>query len=188
MSLLIHSAVFVYISNSFLAFSQAQSPLYDKKIAITLLSVNNKKKDNIVDAEVVNVKKIAEKKTEIKKKNVQPEQNQATAQKKSTEIKQKNIKTSVSVRENYISVLLMHIEGYKRYPGLARRRNIEGNIRVSFHLLDDGSITELSAGGGSRVLRQAAIRSVTNAFPFPQCPEKLNCSMQVNFVMEYKLR
>lgn len=188
MSLLIHSAVFIYVSNSFLAFSQSQSPLYDKKIAITLLPVENKTKDIVIDAEAVNVKKIAEKKTKIKKKNVQPEQNQATAEIKATEIKPENIKTSVSIRENYLPVLLMHIEGYKRYPGLARRRNVEGNIRVSFQLLDDGSITELSASGGSRVLRQAAMRSVTNAFPFPQCPEKFNCSMPVNFVMKYKLR
>jgi len=187
-SLLIHSAVFIYVSNSFLIASQAQAPVYENKISITLLPVDKKIKDVVIDAEAVNVKKIADKKTEIKKKNVQPEQNQATAQKKDTEIKQENIKKSFSVRKNYISTLLMHIEGYKRYPGSARRRNIEGDIKVSFHLLDDGSITELSASGGARVLRQAAMRSVTNAFPFPPCPEKFNCSMQVNFVMKYKLR
>ena len=187
-SLLIHSAVFIYVSNSFLIASQAQAPIYDKNISITLLPVNKKLKDNVVDAETVNIKKIAEKKTEKKKQSVQPEQKQATAQKKDAEIKREKTKKSLSVRKSYISTLLMHIEGYKRYPVSARRRNIEGDIKVAFHLLDDGSISELSASGGARALRLAAMRSVTNALPFPPCPEKFNCSMQVNFVMKYKLR
>ena len=187
-SLLIHLAVFIYVSNSFLIAGEAQAPVYEKQVSITLLPVAKRIKDIVVDAEMVNIKKIAEKKVEKKKKDVQVEQKQATAQKKDTEIKRENIKKSFSVQKSYISTLLMHIEGYKRYPGSARRRNVEGNIKISFYLLDDGSITELSARGGARILRQAAMRSVTNALPFPPCPEKLNCSVQVNFVMKYKLR
>ncbi|PJC70905.1 MAG: hypothetical protein CO017_02910, partial [Zetaproteobacteria bacterium CG_4_8_14_3_um_filter_59_5] len=43
-------------------------------------------------------------------------------------------------RERYLSDVMAHIEEHKWYPGIARRKGIEGDVRVRFVLQSDGSV------------------------------------------------
>jgi TonB family protein len=61
-------------------------------------------------------------------------------------------------------------------------------IRVSFVLLDNGQIKDLEVKDGHGVLRQAALEAVKSALPMPTPPPKVNCPLQVNYGMEFRLR
>jgi protein TonB len=56
-------------------------------------------------------------------------------------------------KHEYLRRLMAHIESHKNYPRVARRRGIEGEVAVSFRLLADGSVSELTIDQGHRVLR-----------------------------------
>jgi protein TonB len=90
-------------------------------------------------------------------------------------------------RESYLLQLLTHIDSHKFYPRSARRRGMEGEIRVTFYLLRDGSITGLQIKGGSKVLRKAAKQAVQQSLALPPPPESMRLQEQIRFGMVYRL-
>ena len=184
-SLLIHAALFIQFSNNAMSRSQAQAPVYDTKISLNFLpAVKQQKKSE--ELKHVKPKKIAKK--QINKKQVQAEVKQVVAPKIAQEIQRKQTGDLAPIRQRYFSNLLTHIEGYKYYPRSARQRGIEGSIDISFRLLANGTITGLTASGGTLILRRAAKSSVTDALPLPLCPPEITCPMQVSYAMQFKLR
>ena len=187
-SLLIHAALFIQFSNNAMSSSQAQAPVYDTKISLNFLPAIKQQKisEEVKHVRQVKPKKIAKK--QIKKKQVQAEVKQVVAPKIATEIQRKQTGDLAPIRQRYFSNLLTHIEGYKYYPRSARQRGIEGSIDISFRLLANGSITGLTASGGTLILRRAAKSSVTDSLPLPLCPPEITCPMQVSYAMQFKLR
>lgn len=183
-SLLIHAALFIQFSNNAMSSSQAQAPVYDTKISLNFLpAVKQQKKSD----EIKHVKPKIIAKKQIKKKQDQAEVKQVTAPKIAQEIQRKQTGDLAPIRQRYFSNLLTHIEGYKYYPRSARQRGIEGSIDISFRLLANGSITGLTARGGTLILRRAAKSSVTDALPLPLCPPEITCPMQISYAMQFKL-
>jgi len=90
-------------------------------------------------------------------------------------------------RESYLLQMLAHIDSHKFYPRKARRRGMEGEIKVGFYLLKDGSISDLQVTGGSRVLRKAAKQAVQRALSLPLPPESMRLQEQIRFGMVYRL-
>jgi protein TonB len=90
-------------------------------------------------------------------------------------------------RESYLLRLLAHIDSHKFYPRKARRRGMEGEIKIAFHLHRDGSIRDLQVTGGSRVLRKAAKQAVQKALSLPSPPESMHLQEQIRFGMVYRL-
>ena len=91
-------------------------------------------------------------------------------------------------KQDYFSYLLTHIEGHKHYPRSARQRRIEGNIKVSFQLQENGAINGLVTSGGPLILRRAAKLAVERATPLPTPPAEINCPLQVSYSMKFQLR
>lgn len=93
-------------------------------------------------------------------------------------------------RRNYLGLLVAHIERYKRYPRAARRRRLQGVVRVSFVLRGNGGIAALRVDQESAhpVLAQAAVQTVRSALPLPAAPEEVECPMRVSFGMAFTLR
>jgi len=90
-------------------------------------------------------------------------------------------------RESYLLRLLAHIDNHKFYPRTARRRGVEGEIKVAFYLRKDGSISNLQVTGGSKVLRKAAKQAVQQALSLPPPPESMPLQEQIHFGMVYRL-
>jgi protein TonB len=90
-------------------------------------------------------------------------------------------------RESYLLQMLAHIDSHKFYPRKARRRGMEGEIKVGFYLLKDGSISDLQVTGGSKVLRKAAKQAVQRALSLPPPPESMRLQEQIRFGMVYRL-
>lgn len=75
-----------------------------------------------------------------------------------------------SERQHYLARLLEHIARYKHYPRAARRRGIEGDVRVSFLLAEDGTVRNIHIDSGFGVLRNAALHALRQAQPLPVPP------------------
>ena len=192
LSVLLHVVFFIqYSGASTNNSSQAQAPVLDKRISLNLLKpVKPKIQQEIKPKQVKKIKpkKKKQKNKLIKKVKKQSVVQQAVARKVAKEVKRDNKELSRQLRQSYLNYVLTHIEGHKYYPHAARLRNIEGSIQVSFVLQKDGSISELSANGASILLRRAAKGSVSKALPLPACPKDVECPIQVNYAMQFKIK
>lgn len=90
-------------------------------------------------------------------------------------------------RQQYLQKLLSHIESFKFYPRAARRRSIEGDVKISFNLQDDGGYQQLVIDGERSVLVNATRMALEAAMPFPVPAEDIEISRQIEFTMVYSL-
>lgn len=77
--------------------------------------------------------------------------------------------------QSYLEMVRLKIERHKKYPDIARVKNIEGRVVVRFAITPDGGIREVEVAKRSRnrALDLAALRAVQNAAPFPKPPRHL---------------
>ena len=77
------------------------------------------------------------------------------------------------------------------YPEIAKRRSIEGNVKIGFIVLRNGEVEEIKVIESSKceVLDKNSIKIIKSASPFPKFPETLNYE-KIFFVMDfnYKLK
>ena len=191
-SVLLHGAFFIQVtSTTNNHISQAQAPVYDKRISLNLLKpvkpeIQQKIKPKPVKKQKHKKKESKNKLIEkVKKQSVAPE---AVARNAEDDIRRDKGELNKQIRQSYLDYVLNHIEGHKFYPHAARLRSIEGSIQVSFILQDDGSISELSVTGKSILLRRAAKKSVNRALPLPVCPKEVDCPIQVNYAMQFQIK
>lgn len=90
-------------------------------------------------------------------------------------------------KQEYLRRLMAHIESHKEYPRAARRRRIEGDVRVEFSLLEGGRIAGLNTTGGHRLLSEAARQAVEQAVPMPAPPDSMPLPWQIAFTMRFSL-
>jgi protein TonB len=76
---------------------------------------------------------------------------------------------------SYLDMVRLKIERYKKYPDVARVKNIEGRVVVRFIITPDGGVREVKVTQCSRnqALDLAALRAVKDAAPFPKPPRRL---------------
>lgn len=90
-------------------------------------------------------------------------------------------------REQYLQKLLSHIESFKFYPLAARRRSIEGNVKITFNLQDNGIYQQLNLDGERSVLVNATRMALEAATPLPVPDDDVKISRQIEFTMVYSL-
>lgn len=88
----------------------------------------------------------------------------------------------------YLSALHAAIERHKRYPPQARRRGLEGQVRVRFTVERDGSIrgVEVAGSSGHGLLDEAAADTLRRVRSLPPLPERLS-SLRLELPMIYRL-
>lgn len=81
------------------------------------------------------------------------------------------VETSIS----YLEMVRLRIERHKKYPGIARVKNIEGRVVIRFVITPEGGVRALELAKSSRhkALDKAALRAVESAAPFPKPPRHL---------------
>jgi len=78
----------------------------------------------------------------------------------------------------------------KRYPALARRRNIQGRVHVVFDILANGEATNIRIDDTPRVLKKEVRRSIRKSFPIdiPSAIASMfpmrNISVNIDFKLE----
>jgi len=80
---------------------------------------------------------------------------------------------NASALQAYLAAIRARIAAAKRYPMMAERRRIQGEVVVSFRLSFDGRLLgepKVTESSGSNLLDSAAVRAVQRADPFPRFP------------------
>ncbi len=100
---------------------------------------------------------------------------------------EQNLSASSSELDSYLAKLRAKIEQNLRYPLLAKRLKLEGEVMISFSILDDGAIKKLTiiSSSGSKSLDEAAIKTIEAILPFEKPPKK---DMQVEVPIRFSLR
>jgi len=97
----------------------------------------------------------------------------------------------VNLRNHYKARLRQLIISKKRYPKRAKKRAQQGQVKVSFNVLPNGTINNIriSKSSNSRTLDNAAIQAIKKSsgkLPFPQGMQKRMFNLSV--VLSYVLR
>jgi TonB family protein len=128
-------------------------------------------KDNTLDLEIILQGKISEKKSDEKI-------NEIDLNKSNNDFFYYRI-----VKDRIIKKII--------YPEIAKRRNIEGNVKIGFLVLRNGKVEEIKVIKSSKyeILDKNSIDIIKNASPFPEFPDTLNYE-KILFVMDfnYKLK
>ena len=88
----------------------------------------------------------------------------------------------------YLAMVIDKIEKNKYYPRAARRRGLQGNIKVTLTILDKGNVRHVKVRGGCGILRKAAEEAVRKSLPLPEPPDTVFCPLEVEYAMEFALR
>jgi protein TonB len=78
-------------------------------------------------------------------------------------------------KKEYYEMLKMSIESHKKYPRIAKDRNIEGNVKVEFEIIQGGKVMNVTVvrSSGKKILDRAALDAIKKASPFPVPPRQL---------------
>lgn len=90
-------------------------------------------------------------------------------------------------KQLYLSTLLAHIEAHKYYPRSARKKGIQGHVKVSFSLSPSGNISAINVKGGSAILQRAAFKAVNASLPLPKPPESIEEVLPIEYRMAFLL-
>lgn len=87
----------------------------------------------------------------------------------------------------YVRALRRRIQERLEYPGLAQRRGVQGAVELELHVGGDGRVAEVRAEG-PELLREAAIRAVRDAGPFPFPPDLTPRPLRIRLPVRFELR
>ena len=90
-------------------------------------------------------------------------------------------------RQLYLHKLMSHIESFKYYPRAARLRSLEGDVKVSFMLLENGYYKQLKLDGSHSMLVKAARSAMESAVPLPSPPTGITLPGPLEFTISYSL-
>ena len=95
-----------------------------------------------------------------------------------------------SEKKQYLELVTAHLDKHKFYPRSARRRHIEGDVKISFDLMKDGNILNLKISSENSILHNATLESINSALPMPQRPENLMALNLINieYTMQYAIK
>lgn len=93
-----------------------------------------------------------------------------------------------TAKELYLRALFAHIEAHKFYPPSARRRQLEGQVRVSFTIDAGGGVSDLKVSEGHPQLEEAALQTVRSALPLPLPAGGVTLPFSLSYHMDFRLR
>jgi len=94
------------------------------------------------------------------------------------------------IPKDYLTALHREIERHKTYPAQARRRGLEGEVRVGFVVECDGSISRVEVVGssGSNLLDEAAAATLQQIRRLPPLPDSLRLArLRLELPMVFRL-
>lgn len=89
-------------------------------------------------------------------------------------------------KDRYLSQLVTWLAKHKKYPSIARRRNLQGSVLIRFKINKEGHLLSYSVVQSSphNSLNSAAIKMIERASPLPKVPASL---LEGNDEFEYTI-
>jgi protein TonB len=126
-------------------------------------------------------KKIVKKRKKRVKKRVST---QTTKGRKRTGTARKN---NIAKKSQFLAKIRQKINQHKSYPKIARRRGMQGKVKVKFTILANGNVGHISVSG-PKVFHNSARQAVKRAFPVSTKNIPLSLPQSVNLTLRYQLR
>jgi protein TonB len=126
-------------------------------------------------------KKKKEKKKKITKKKKpkkKPSRQQASS---------KQSKSTKAERNKFWTKLRVKIDRNKFYPRIAKKRGMQGRVKVKFTILANGNVGHISVSG-PKVFHNSAKNAVKKAFPIDAKKSPISLPTSVNVPLNYQLR
>ena len=115
---------------------------------------------------------------------------------KKKKIKKKNRKKTVSSiqsksapaqKNKFLAQIRAKINKHKSYPRIAKKRRMQGAVKVKFTILRSGKVGHISVDG-PKVFRNSARDAVKSAFPINTKKAPISLPMSVNITLKYQIR
>ncbi len=138
------------------------------------------------------VKKI-EKKPVIKKKVVKKKKPKKKVKKRAPSQTNKGRKragvsrNSTAKKNQFLAKVRQKINRHKSYPKIAKRRGMQGTVKVRFTILANGHVGHISVTG-PKVFHTSARHAVKSAFPISTKNVPLSLPASVNLQLRYQLK
>ena len=150
-------------------------------------------KETLVEApKPVIVKVPVVKKVKKVKKTIKPKKKKSR-KKKTTKKKTVSKKSSQKRKVNPGKVNLFYkqirvkINRYKSYPKIAKRRRMQGSVKVKFTILASGKVSNISLSG-PKVFHKSARKAVQKVFPINTKNVPISLPTTVNVILHYTIR
>ncbi len=135
--------------------------------------------------EEIKKKPVVKKKKKVKKKKVR---------KKTAPKTTKGLKRAGSAKKNdpikksqFLAQVRRKINQHKSYPKIAKKRGMQGKVKVRFTILSSGNVGHISIKG-PKVFHSSARHAVKNAFPINVKSVPITLPQSVNLTLHYQLR
>lgn len=96
-------------------------------------------------------------------------------------------KSSPAHKNKFLAQIRANINKHKSYPRIAKRRGMQGAVKVKFTILRSGKVGHISVDG-PKVFRNSARDAVKSAFPINVKKSPLSLPMSVNITLRYQIR
>ena len=124
-------------------------------------------------------KKVVKKKvTKKKKPKKKPSRQQASS---------KQSKSTKAERNKFWTKLRVKIDRNKFYPRIAKKRGMQGSVKVKFTILANGNVGHISVSG-PKVFYNSARNAVKKAFPINAKKSPISLPTSINLTLRYQLR
>jgi len=129
-------------------------------------------------------KKPAKKKVHKKIKTKNKTKKKKTLQKQASK-QQKH--SSQAEKNKFWNALRKKIDHHKFYPRIAKRRGMEGVVKVKFTILANGHVGSISVNG-PKVFHNSAKNAVKNTFPISVKNAPIALPTSINITLRYQIR
>lgn len=134
----------------------------------------------------VDKNKVVKKKTS-KKEAIKKPKRTAKKQTSKRQPSSKQAKSSMGERNKFFNQLRSKIDKHKFYPRIAKKRRMEGSVKVRFSILKSGKVGNVSVTG-PKVFYKSARNAVKSAFPISLKNIPISLPKTVNLTLHYKIR
>ena len=133
-------------------------------------------------------KKPVVKKKVVKKKKVKKKVKKRAPSKTTKGAKQKGVaQKNASAKKNlFLAKVRRKINQHKSYPKIAKRRGMQGTVKVRFTILANGNVGHISVSG-PKVFHSSARNAVKRAFPIRTKNIPISLPTSVNLSLRYQL-
>ena len=146
----------------------------------------------------ISKKKISKKKSKkVDKKEIKIKKTKSTKPLVTKVEKIKDIKTIVIEKKNedlkkvtkeeYFKLIRETVNNHKIYPNKARRRGIQGSVKVKFTISKDGFLKNINILSGKKVFYNSVKKAITESFPLIPPKDIFDQDFSLELIMIYRL-
>jgi protein TonB len=161
-------------------------PIVEKIIEKPIVKKPKVEKKKIIKETVKKKKPVKKiKKKIVKKKKIKTKKRKKKASKRQASSKQS--KSTPAQRNKFWSALRAKIDRHKFYPRIAKKRRMEGSVKVRFTILSSGNVGNISLKG-PKIFYNSARNAVKSAFPIEAKKSPISLPTTINLTLRYQIR